>query len=89
MDFKIVKKIDFKFEDSSKKQISGTVYTVARKGRIYNVSTLNFEAKELVAKGDVLSTPDAIVVVKDNYMDDLGLPKIGLKLMPKNDLEFE
>ncbi len=81
--FKIIKKKDF-----VSGTISGTVYTLAHQGRVFNASTLSFEDTDLVATATHLEVKTKIELVPESYTNSLGQLVVGYKLMPKFDLSI-
>ena len=86
MNFKLIKSKEFTFKDEKGVDIKGVVHTVAHKGRVFNLSSLNFEAKELAVEKGVLSVKCDIDIVRENYTNALGESVVGLKIIPKMDL---
>lgn len=87
MNFKLIKSKEFTFTDASKKEVKGVVHTIAHKGRVMNVSSLNFDAKDISIKGDVITLPNDIELVREPYTDfSTGATVMGIKVMPKMDL---
>jgi hypothetical protein len=85
MNFKLIKSKAFTF-DSAGVETKGTVYTVAYKGRVFNVSSLSFDADALSVKDGVLAIKGECDVVAESYTNAIGELVKGLKLMPKMDL---
>jgi len=88
MNVKLIKSKSFVFTDANNVEQKGVVHTVAYKGRVFNVSSLDFEESELVVKGDVLSINSKVEVERESYIDSFGNKAMGLKLKPLLDLEL-
>jgi hypothetical protein len=86
MNVKLIKSKDFVFNDENNVEQKGTVHTVAYKGTVFNVSSLDFEDKELSIKDKVLTIGTKVEVHREPYMDSLGNQAMGLKLKPASDL---
>lgn len=86
MNFKIIKSKVFTFTDDKKVEQKGTSYTVAHKGRVMNVSTLNFEEGDITTKDGILSIKGDVDAVKSTYLNSDMETVVGVKLMPKMDL---
>ena len=86
MNFKIIKQKAFTFSDAKGTEQKGVAYTVAHKGRAFQVSTLNFEEGQLSEAKGVLTIQGDLDAVKAPYTDSLGNSAVGVKLMPKMDL---
>lgn len=83
---KLIKSKAFTFQDTEGKDVKGVVHTVAYKGRALNINTINFEDKDISIVDKVLTINAEVDVVRDKYIDALGIECIGLKIMPKMDL---
>jgi hypothetical protein len=82
--FKIIKSKSWTASNGN----TGTVYTVAYQGRVFNVNSGDFDKLEVAKDNLTLKLGVAPVVIKENYTDAMGETKIGLRLKPKCDLEF-
>lgn len=83
--FKIVKSKPFTFQDNGT-AVTGTVYTLAHKGRVFNASTLSFDAADLVDASGNLEVKCKVELIPEQYTNALGQLITGYKLMPIMDL---
>jgi hypothetical protein len=90
MAFKIIKKKEFEYTDSTTNQLStGTHYTVAYKGRVIGVSSLRFEEGELSVDGNTLKIKGELEIRKETNVDQLtGEAQTYLSIYPKMDLQM-
>lgn len=86
MNFKLIKTKEFSFTNAQGAEIKASNHIVAYKGRVFNLSTLNFEDKDFTITGDVLKLNVECDIVRENYTNNLGELQTGLKVMPKMDL---
>lgn len=75
-----------KFKAFDKNNTKGTVYTVAYKGRVFNVSSLDFDAEQLVVKDDVLTITCDVERISEPFTNELGQLVVGQKLKQRMDI---
>ena len=69
------------------KGVTHTHYTVAYKGRVFGLSTMRFEDKDITVEGDVLTINTDVEVLKESSTDQLtGETKAFLSIVPKMDI---
>lgn len=82
--FKIIKSTDWTSSTGEK----GTTYVVAYKGRAFVVNSNDFENLKEDKTAKTLKLGEPADVVREEYLDDLGDKKFGLRLKPKMDLDL-
>ncbi len=86
MNFKLIKSKEFTFTDSNNTEVKGVNHVVAYKGRVFNLSSLNFEPKDIKVDNGVLTLNAECEVLREDYTNGLGERVAGFKIMPKMDL---
>lgn len=86
MNFKLIKSKEFSFKNAQGADVKASNHIVAYKGRVFNLSTLNFEPKDFSIADGVLKLNVECDIVRENYTNGLGESQSGLKIMPKMDL---
>lgn len=78
MNFKVIKTTEWQSSQGEK----GTTFTLAFKGRVFNMNTNDFESGEYEVKTNVLTLKTKVDIVKESYVNQLGETKVGLKIKP-------
>jgi hypothetical protein len=82
--FKLIKSSPFEFEGTKHNN-----YIVAYQGRVFQISTLNWEASDLDVTANSLKVLKPLEVVKKESIDPVTECKvIRLSILPKCDLEL-
>jgi len=82
--FKFIKKTDWTANNGN----TGTTVVVALKGRVFTFNLEDFTKAKIDEEKGTVDLGEVPNVVKNPYMDGLGNQKMGLRLMPKMDLEL-
>jgi len=83
--FKLIKSTDW---TSSTTGAKGTTLVVAYKGRVFTINQEDFPNIKIDATKKTVVLGDKPVVVREPYIDALGVSKVGLRLKPAIDLDL-
>ena len=82
--FKIIKSKEWTSSTGSK----GTTHVLAFQGRVFTCNAEDFASAKISADKQTIDLGEVPVVIQENYIDAMGMTKVGLRLKPKCNLEF-